>query len=195
VHGRVALAPFSDVVAKEDLDREIHKDNKRQLLLLKALVQKLQARDSVVGLEPDLGDKVDDDEALNVLQLQNTPHGAVNLSNAIAVLVAVFAFHDCQSKRDYQICPPPEAQVAVELHDAGLCRSAAEPLVRKVFGVEGQEDGVGEELACGQADGLRGRGVCEVLLGQKGQRPACLRLALCKLVCKDVRVLPSTAMS
>lgn len=137
VHRRVSLTPLSDVVTQEDLDREVDEDNEGKLLLLEALIQKLQARNSIVGLESNLGDEVNDDEALDVLQFQDAPHGAVNLSNAIAVLIAVFAFHDCQSKSDYQVCPSPETQVAIKLHDTSFCRSATEPLVRKVFGIEG----------------------------------------------------------
>ena len=44
----------------------------------------------------------------------------------------------------------------------------AEVLVGEVWGGEGEEDGVGEEVAGCEADGLGGRGVGEVGWGEEG---------------------------
>lgn len=137
VHGGIALAPLSNVVAQKHLDRKVYQDDERQLLLLQALVQQLQAGDSVVCLEANLCNQVNDDEALNVLQLENTPHGAVHFSNTVTVSVAILALHDSQPKGNNQVGPAPEAKIAIQLHDACFGGGGTEPLICKVFGVEG----------------------------------------------------------
>lgn len=135
VHGRVCLAPFANVVAKEDLDGEVDKDDEGELLLLEALVEQLQASDSVVGLESDLGDQVDDDERLNVLELQDAPHCLVDFLDAVGVAVAVFALHERQTEGYEEVRPTPECEVAVKLEKTGLrgCAGGTEPFVREVF--------------------------------------------------------------
>lgn len=135
VHGWIRLTPFTNVVAEEHLNREVNQDNKGKLLLLKALIEELQAGDGIIGLESDLGDQVDDDERLDVLELQDAPHGRVDFLDAIGVAVAVLALHNRQPECDSEVCPAPECEVAIELQETGLslCAGTAEPLVREVF--------------------------------------------------------------
>lgn len=174
MHGWVGLAPFPDVVAQEDFDREIDKNDKGKLLLLEALIEELQAGNGVVSLESNLGDQVDDNEGLNVLELQDAPHGGVDFLDAIGVAVAVFALHDRQTERNSEVCPTPECEVAVEFEETSLrlCGGTTEPLVCKIFRVEGEENGVGKELACCKANSLGGRSVCEILFGEECEGPA-----------------------
>lgn len=143
--------------------------------MLEALIQQLQAGNCVVGLEADFGDQVDDDEGLDVFELKDAPHGLVDFLDAVGVAVAVFALHECEAEGDDEVCPAPKGKVAVELEQAGFsgCAGRAEPFVCEVLRVEGKEDGVGKELAGCEAHGLGGRGVCEVLLRQESEGPAC----------------------
>lgn len=113
VHGRVCLAPFADVVAQEHLHRKVDEDDQGEFFLLEALVQQLQAGDCIVGLEADFGDQVDDDEGLNVLELQDAPHGLVDFLDAVDVPVAVFALHERKAEGHDEIRPAPECEVAV----------------------------------------------------------------------------------
>jgi hypothetical protein len=144
VHGRVRLAPFSDVVAQEDFDGEVDEDDEGELFLLEALVEELQAGDCVVGLEADLRDQVDDDEGLDVLELQDAPHGLVDFFDAVRVAVAVFALQECETESHDEVRPAPECEVAVELEETGVGGGGgwAEPFVREVLRVEGKEYGV-----------------------------------------------------
>ena len=144
VHGRVRLAPLADVVAQEDFNGEVDEDDEGELFLLEALVEQLQAGDCVVCLEADLRDQVDNDEGLDVLELQDAPHGLVDFFDAVGVAVAVFALQECQTERHDQIRPAPESEIAVELEKTGVggCGRRAEPFVREVLRVEGKEYGV-----------------------------------------------------
>lgn len=87
---------------------------------------------------------MDDDEGLDVLELQDAPHGLVDFFDAIGVAVAVFALQECQTERHNEIRPAPEREVAVELEKTGIggCCRRAEPFVCEVLRVEGKEYGV-----------------------------------------------------
>lgn len=174
VHGRVGLAPFADVIAQEDFNGEVDKDNQGELFLLEALVKQFQAGDCIVGLEANLCDQVDDDEGLNVLQLQNTPHGLVYLLYAVGAAIAVLALHERKAKGYEKVRPAPECEISVKFEETGFgrCVGGAEPFVCEVFRVEGEEYSVRKELASCEADGLGGRGVCEVLFGKECKGPA-----------------------
>lgn len=65
-HGGEVRTPFAGVVAKADLEGEVDQHSKRHVFLRETLVEELEVSDGVIGLEADLGDKVDDYEGLNV---------------------------------------------------------------------------------------------------------------------------------
>lgn len=102
---------------------------------------------------------MNDDERLDVPQAEDTAHDSVDLHNAVSFLGLVFLLEHSQTKSNKQVGPSPEAQVTTKSKEASLSRRAAEPLVGEVFGGKSEENGVGEELASGQADGLSGTGV------------------------------------
>ena len=62
----VFLAPHACIIAKHDFERKVDKNSKCQIFLAESLVQQFEVGNSVVGLESDLSDQVDDDENLDV---------------------------------------------------------------------------------------------------------------------------------
>lgn len=62
----VFLAPHARIVAKHDFERKVDKNSESQIFLAESLVQQFEVGNSVVGLESDLSDQVDDDENLDV---------------------------------------------------------------------------------------------------------------------------------
>jgi hypothetical protein len=87
---------------------------------------------------------VDDDEGLDVLELQDTPHCLVDFLDAIGVAVAVFTLHDGEAKSYEEVGPAPECEVAVEFEETGFgrCAGGTEPFVCEVLRVESKENGV-----------------------------------------------------
>ena len=117
---------------------------------------------------------------LHTLQLQHSPHGFVDAEDAVAIAGLLLTLGQEEADGDEQVDPAPEGEVAAERHEADLLGRRAEPLVAEVGRVEGEEDGVGEELAGRQADRLGRRGVREVFGGDQRQRPACTPSAAVK---------------
>ena len=115
---------------------------------------------------------MDDDECLDVLQAENTTHDSVDFHDAISFFGLVFLFEESKAEGHNQVCPSPEAEIAAEGKKTGVSRSAAEPLVGKVLRRQGEENGVGKELAGGQAYGLSGTGVREVGRREERESPA-----------------------
>jgi hypothetical protein len=93
----VFLAPHARVVSKHDFERKVDQNSERQIFLTEALVQQFEVGDSVVGLESDLSDQVDDDEDLDVAELQDSTHDLVDVEDAVLLLRTVFALQECQS--------------------------------------------------------------------------------------------------
>lgn len=91
VHRRIDGRPAAGVVAQADLKGEIDQDGQGEVFLTEALIQKLEVRDAVVCLEADLGDQMDDDDALNILQFQDPDHAAVDLHDTVFFLGFVLA--------------------------------------------------------------------------------------------------------
>ena len=90
---------------------------------------------------------MNDDECLDVLQAEDTAHDSVDLHDAISFFGLVFLLEHSKAESNKQVGPSPEAQVSTKGEKAGLSRSAPEPLVGEVFRREGEENGVGQELA------------------------------------------------
>lgn len=54
-----------------------------------------------------------DDEGLDILEFEDTPHGRVDFADAIGVFGAFFAFEDCEAKGHEEVSPSPEFEVAI----------------------------------------------------------------------------------
>lgn len=173
VHRRIRLAPLSDVVPERHLDGEVDQDREGEVLLAEALVEQLQTGDGIVGLEPDLGNQVDNDECLDVLELEDAPHDAVDLHDALPFLGPLLSLQHCQAQGNEQVRPAPERKVAVQSHEPRVQRSIgrAEPLVGKVLGVEREKYGMRKEMPGSQTHRLRGRRIREVLVRKQRQSP------------------------
>ena len=143
VHGRVFVGPLPGVVAKSYLEREVDKHGQSQVLLAEAFLEQLQVRDAFVGLEADLGDQVQHDEGLDVLELKDLPHELVHLGDAIPNRRLVLSLEKAEPEGDEQVGPAPEGQVPAEGDQSLWLVRAPEPAVCKIFGVERQEDGMG----------------------------------------------------
>ncbi len=136
-------------------------------------IEEFEIRDGVVCLKPDLGDEVDDDEDLDVSQFENTAHGFVDFPNGVLFPRAVFFLEDGEAEGDEKVGPAPESEVGVEGEEAVVWEGTAggvwvaEVLVGEVGAGEGEEDGVGEELAGCEAYCLCGGGVGEVGRGEE----------------------------
>lgn len=100
VDGWVGGGPATCVVAETDLEGEINEHRQGHVLLAETLVEQLEVRDGVVGLEADLGDQMYDDDALNVLELENANHASVNFQHTVLVLCLLFTFQNDQGGRD-----------------------------------------------------------------------------------------------
>lgn len=171
-HGRELLRPLSCIVSQTDLEGEVDQNSEGHVLGTESLVKKLEVGDSIVGLEADLGNKVDDDDGLDVLQVEHTPHDLVDVPDAILVFGTLLALHQTQADRHSNVSPAPKGKVSTQRHQAVVKRFGAEPTVGKLFGVESQKDSIRQELASSQADRLRGGSVRDVAGRQKCQGPA-----------------------
>lgn len=161
-HRLILLRPFSGVVAQSDLKGEVDQHGQGQIFLRETFVQELEVRNCIVRLEADLGDQVDHNESLYVLQFQNATHDSVDSHDGVLLLGAVLFLENSKAESDDYVGPTPESEVAAEGEKAGVERSGAEPFVGEVGRGQGEKDGVGEELAGCQADGLRGGCVGEI---------------------------------
>lgn len=132
-HGSVVGGPLAGIVTQHDFKREVNQHDESHVVLTKALVQELETGDSVIGLETDLGNQVNDNDGLNVLQLQNAPHTLIHIHDAVAILGAVLLLHHGQTASDDQIRPAPEAEVGAEGQQAALTGNSSEPSVREIF--------------------------------------------------------------
>lgn len=99
----------------------------------------------------------------HTLQLHHSPHGLVDGADSFTSEGTLFALEDGQADGDNEIGPAPEGEVPAEGEDTIAQGFCAEPAVRKVRRVEGEEYGEGKELSGSQADGLRSRGIRKVL--------------------------------
>lgn len=95
MHGWVGCRPSTSVVAETDFKGEVDQDCQCEIFLTETFIQQFEIRDSVVRLEPDFGDQVNDDDALNILQLQDTDHAAVDFHHAILFLGPLLALQHC----------------------------------------------------------------------------------------------------
>jgi len=114
---------------------------------------------------------MDQDDGLNVAEFEHAPHDFVDIPDTIFVVCAFFAFEKEEAEGNSDVGPSPEREVAGEGNEACVEGFGAEPAVGEVLGVEGKEDGVGEELPGCEAYGLGGRGVGDVAGREEGQGP------------------------
>lgn len=75
----VSDRPSGRVVPADELTREVDENSKRKIGLAKAFFNHFEAEHRVVCLEADLGDKVYEEQQLDVAQLADFPHDAVDL--------------------------------------------------------------------------------------------------------------------
>ena len=162
VYWRVGRGPTTGVVAQTNLERKIDEDGQRQIFIAEAFIKQLEIRDGVIGLEPNFGNEMNDDDTLNVAELEYAKHGSVNLEDAIAVFGLVFLLQQCQSQCHENICPAPEAEISAKSYHPFRKWSLAKPAISEFGGLEGEENCVREEVAPRQANGLGGRGIGEI---------------------------------
>lgn len=105
-------------------------------------------------------------------EFDDGPHGLVDCYEGFLLAGLVFLLDEGEANGDDQVGPSPEGEVASECHQANVRGDGAEPFVGKVGGVEGEEDGKGEELTGCESNGLCGRGVREVVLREERNGPA-----------------------
>ena len=110
-HWGVFRRPLSGIVSQEDLKGEIDKNHQCHVILAETLVQKFQARDTIVGLEPDLGDQMHEDDGLDVSQFQHVPHALVDVHDAIPLPGPFFFLEQRQTQGHNQVRPAPNIQV------------------------------------------------------------------------------------
>ncbi|KAI6763471.1 hypothetical protein HG531_012859 [Fusarium graminearum] len=154
-HWGVLLRPHSSIVTQADLEGEINKNGQSHVILAESLVQKLQVGDTVVSLEANLGDEMNNNDGLDVLKLQNTPHDAVDIPDTIFVLRLVLLLQKSKSNGDNDVGPTPELEVSSEREKTFIRRNGSEPFVGKVGGVESKENSIRHEVASGEANSLR----------------------------------------
>lgn len=99
-HGSIFCRPFSSIVAKTNLKRKVDQDDKRHVVRAESLVQQLQAGDGIIGLETNLGDKMNNNDGLDVLEFQDVPHTLVDIGDAVPLPCLVFFLHESQADRD-----------------------------------------------------------------------------------------------
>ena len=155
----VSGRPPSGVVSQTDLERKVNKDSKCHVLLTETFIQKFKVRDSVVGLEAYFGNQVNDDDALNISKFEDSKHDLVDVNDAFSILGLFLSFHDRETKRNDKVGPAPKCKITAKRHYAELGWAIAEVAICKVRGVEGQENGVGKELARRETNRLRSRGI------------------------------------
>lgn len=155
----VGGGPAAGVIAETDFEGKVNEDCESHVFLAEALVDELEVCDGVVGLETNFGDEVDYDDALYVSEFEDAKHTFVDFEDAVCFLGLVFLFQNGETKGYEQVAPAPEGEVAAQGHDAFSTRGGAEPAVGEVRRIEGEKDGVGEEVASSETHGLRGGSV------------------------------------
>lgn len=95
MHGWVGCRPSASVVPETDFEGEVDQDGQCEIFLTKTFIQQFEVRDSVVRLEPDFGDQVNDDDALNILQFQDTDHAVVDFHHAVFLFGLLLALQHC----------------------------------------------------------------------------------------------------
>ncbi len=148
--------------------------------MAESLVDELEICNGIIGLEADFRDEMNDDDALYVSEFEDAQHAFVDFEDAIPFLGLVFFFQDGETESYEQVAPAPEGEVAAQGHNALSARRGAEPAIGEVRGIEGKEDGVGEEVAGSEAYGLRGGSVGEVLRGEQCESPP----VHCDILCR-----------
>ena len=63
VHG----APLTGVVSQGNFEGKVNKDGQSKIFLRKTKVEKFEVCDSIIGLESNFTNQVDDDEGLDIL--------------------------------------------------------------------------------------------------------------------------------
>lgn len=163
-NGLVLLRPLARIVSQAHFKGEIDEDDQGEIFLTEALVEQLEVGDGIVGLEANLRNEVDEDESLDIFQLHDTSHSFVDPPHALILLGGVLFLQDGEAEGDEQIEPAEKGQVGVEGDEADIHGLGAEPFIRKIGRVEGEKDGIAEELASGQAYRLRRTGITQIAL-------------------------------
>ena len=179
VDGWIGGGPATRVVAETDLEWEINEHRQSHVLLAETFVEQLEVRDGVVGLKADLGDQVYNDDALDVLELENADHASVHVQHTVLILCLLFTFQDDQGCRDDEVCPPPEGEITTQRHDTFRGRRCSKPPIGKVRGAESQEDRVRKKMTGRQTYSLRSRGIGKIGRGKEGEGPAIYSNILC----------------
>lgn len=112
----VLLAPFSGVVTQHDLKREVDQNRQSEIFLAESLVQEFEIGDGIIGLETNLGDQMNDDESLDILQFEDSTHRLVDVPDAFLFFREVLLFEDCEADGDKNVHPAPEGEVGVQCH-------------------------------------------------------------------------------
>lgn len=139
----VLLAPFARVVTQAHFEGEVDQNSECQVFLAKPLVQELEVSDGVISLEANLGDEVDDNEDLDVLESENSTHDFVDIPDSFLLLGPVFLLQDGESKSHGQVEPAPKGEIGVEGHKSDIEGLRSKVFIRKVGRVQGEEDGKG----------------------------------------------------
>ncbi|KAI3480803.1 hypothetical protein L1887_57070 [Cichorium endivia] len=171
----VALAPPRCKVAKDELEGEVDEHRQREVLLAESLFDELESCDCLVCLEADLGDKVDEDESLDVFELADAPHDRVDLLDVhVGSIVCLFVFllEEEQPCGHHDETDCPETHVGRQRQERIVERCGSEVLVAELDRVERKEDGEAEEVARVEAYSLGRAGVREILLREQRERPA-----------------------
>ena len=82
--------PASSIVTETYFKGEVDENSKGQIFLAETLVNELEVRNSIIGLEADLGDEMNYDDTLNISEFQNAEHTFVDFHNAVALLGLIF---------------------------------------------------------------------------------------------------------
>lgn len=127
--------------------------------MTEAFIQQFEVGHCIVCLEPDLGDQVNDDNALNILQLQNTNHAAVDFHHAVLLFRLFLTLQHCQAGRHGQVGPAGESKIAAQRHDSDITGFGAEPSIGKIGALKGKKNGVGEKVASRESHRLSGGSV------------------------------------
>ena len=80
--------------------------------MAESLVDELEVCDGIVGLEANLGDEVDYDDALYISKFEDAEHAFVDFEDAVPFLGLVFFFKDRETEGYEQVAPAPEGEVA-----------------------------------------------------------------------------------
>lgn len=101
MNGWINRRPSPSKIPQTNLKGEINQDSQGQVFLAEALVQQLEIRDGVIGLEADFGYEVDDDDGLYVSEFKDPDHGFVDFHYPIALLGFFFALQKRETNGYY----------------------------------------------------------------------------------------------